>query len=102
MGATVVATRGAPVDAGGDGVAAVDDGSGLLRNRFRRYELARRRRDRAELLWRIGVSFRLPVGEVLADGTYLSALTAPRVLRWAGATDITVRVVEYRFDDEAG
>jgi hypothetical protein len=40
--------------------------------------------------------------EVLADGTYLSALTAPRALRWAGATDITVRVVEYRFDDEAG
>jgi hypothetical protein len=56
----------------------------------------------AELLWRIGVSFTLPVDEVLADGTYLSRLKAPRHLRKAGATDITVRVTEYRLQDAAG
>ena len=38
----------------------------------------------AELLWRIGASFSLPVDEVLADGTYLSRLKAPRKLPKAG------------------
>jgi len=56
----------------------------------------------AELLWRIGASFTLPVREVLADGTYLSVLTASRALRKNGAADITVRVIEYRLEDEAG
>src|SRR5450755_110329 len=56
----------------------------------------------ADLLWRIGVSFTLPVDEVLADGTYLSRLKAPRALRKAGAPDITVRVIEYRLQDAAG
>ena len=56
----------------------------------------------AQLLWRIGVSFSLPVDEVLADGTYLSRLKAPRQLRKDGAPDITVRVIEYRLEDEAG
>ncbi len=56
----------------------------------------------ADLLWRIGVSFALPVRQVLADGTYLSVLKAPRALRKNGAADITVRVIGYRLEDEAG
>jgi len=56
----------------------------------------------AELLWRIGASFSLPVDEVLPDGTYLSRLKAPRGRRKDGAADITVRVIEYRLDDEDG
>jgi hypothetical protein len=56
----------------------------------------------AQLLWRIGASFSLPVVEVLPDGTYLSRLKAPRRLRKDGAEDITVRVIEYRLEDEDG
>ena len=56
----------------------------------------------AELLWRIGASFTLPVEEVLPDGTYLSRLKAPRKLRREGAQDIAVRVIEYRLEDENG
>src|SRR6516225_9461903 len=56
----------------------------------------------AQLLWRIGASFTLPVDEILPDGTYLSRLKAPRQLRKGGAADITVRVVEYRLEDEHG
>jgi hypothetical protein len=47
-------------------------------------------------------SFSLPVDEVLADGTYLSRLKAPRGLRKDGAADITARVIEYRLEDEDG
>jgi hypothetical protein len=39
---------------------------------------------------------------VLLDGTYLSRLEAPRRLRKDGAADITVRVIEYRLEDEQG
>jgi len=56
----------------------------------------------AQLLWRIGASFSLPVDEVLPDGTYLSRLQAPRRLRTDGAEDITIRVIEYRLEDEDG
>ncbi|HTP16835.1 MAG TPA: IS4 family transposase, partial [Streptosporangiaceae bacterium] len=56
----------------------------------------------AALLWRIGASFSLPVDDVLGDGTYLSRLKAPRRLRKDGAEDITVRVIEYRLEDEDG
>jgi hypothetical protein len=56
----------------------------------------------AALLWRIGASFSLPVDEVLGDGTYLSRLKAPRHLRKDGAAGITVRVIEYRLEDEQG
>ncbi len=56
----------------------------------------------AQLLWRIGVSFSLPVDRVLEDRTYLSRLKAPRHLRKDGAADITVRVIEYRLEDETG
>ena len=56
----------------------------------------------AELVWRIGASFTLPIDEILPDGTYLSRLKAPRRLRKDGAEDITVRVIEYRLDDEDG
>ena len=56
----------------------------------------------AQLLWRIGASFTLPAEELLPDGTYLSRLKAPRKLRKDGAADITVRVVEYRLEDEHG
>ena len=56
----------------------------------------------AQLLWRIGASFTLPVDEILPDGTYLSRLKAPRGLRKDGARDIIVRVIEYRLEDEQG
>ena len=56
----------------------------------------------AELLWRIGAPFSLPVGEILPDGTYLSRLKAPRTLRKQGAEDITVRVIGYRLEDGQG
>src|SRR5260221_69033 len=53
----------------------------------------------ADLLWRAGAQLGLPAGEVLADGTYLSRLKAPRPLRPPGAGDITVRVIEYHIQD---
>jgi hypothetical protein len=56
----------------------------------------------AELLWRAGAQLGLPVDAVLADGTYLSRLKAPRHLRKQGAADITVRVIEYHLLDAAG
>ena len=56
----------------------------------------------AQLLWRIGASFSLPVDEVLPDGTYLSRLKAPRRMRTDGAEDIIVRVIEYRLEDQDG
>ena len=43
----------------------------------------------AELLWRAGAQLSLPVDAVLADGTYLSRLKAPRQLRRQGAADIS-------------
>lgn len=49
----------------------------------------------ADLLWRVGSAFELPVLTVLGDGTYLSELAPPRDQRRAGAKPITVRVVEY-------
>jgi hypothetical protein len=52
----------------------------------------------AQLVWRMGASFTLPVVEVLPDGTYLSRLKAPRRLRTDGGADITVRVIEYRLE----
>ena len=54
----------------------------------------------AQLVWRIGASFSLPVDEIRPDGTYLSRLKAPRRLRKDGAEDITVRVIEYRLEDD--
>ncbi len=57
---------------------------------------------RRPALWRIGASFTLPVDEILPDGTYLSRLKAPRKLRKDGAAGITVRVIEYRLEDEHG
>src|SRR5260370_28419772 len=56
----------------------------------------------ADLLWRAGAQLGLPAGEVLADGTYLSRLKAPRHLRRQGAEDITVRVIEYHIQDASG
>ena len=49
----------------------------------------------ADLLWRAGSVFPLPVTTVLADGTYLSVLAPPKDKARAGAAPITVRVVEY-------
>jgi len=49
----------------------------------------------ADLLWRVESSFPLPVGTVLADGSYLSALAPPKKAARAGAAPIVVRVVEY-------
>ena len=56
----------------------------------------------AELVWRAGAQLGLPVDAVLADGTYLSRLKAPRHLRKQSAADITVRVIEYHLLDAAG
>jgi len=56
----------------------------------------------AELLWRAGAQLSLPVDAVLADGTYLSRLKAPRHLRKQGSADITARVIEYHLLDAAG
>jgi hypothetical protein len=56
----------------------------------------------ADLLWRVGASFSLPVDRVLDDGTYLSRLRAPRALARAGAADLTVRVIEYHLTDDQG
>ena len=49
----------------------------------------------ADLLWRVGSSFPLPVVTVLGDGTYLSTLAPPKEAARAGAAPIIVRVVEY-------
>lgn len=49
----------------------------------------------ADLLWRAGSAFGLPVRTVLADGTYLSVLAPPKDKARAGAAPVTVRVVEY-------
>ena len=49
----------------------------------------------ADLLWRVGSIFPLPVVTVLADGSYLSRLSPPRKELRAGAAPIVVRVVEY-------
>lgn len=56
----------------------------------------------ADLLWRVGSSFPLPVQTVLADGTYLSELAVPKDKRRTGAEPITVRVVEYHLLDDRG
>ena len=49
----------------------------------------------ADLLWRVGSAFPLPVRTVLSDGTYLSVLAPPKNKRRSGAQPISVRVVEY-------
>jgi len=49
----------------------------------------------ADLLWKLGSSFLLPVGTVLADGNYLSTLAPPAKAARAGAAPIIVRVVGY-------
>jgi hypothetical protein len=49
----------------------------------------------ADLLWRVGSIFPLPVVTVLADGSYLSILSPPGKAARAGAAPIVVRVVEY-------
>jgi Insertion element 4 transposase N-terminal/Transposase DDE domain len=46
----------------------------------------------AQLCWRMSASFRLPVLEVLPDGTYLSELRPPRA---KDGPPIRVRVIEY-------
>ena len=59
----------------------------------------------ADLLWRVGSSFPLPVRTVLPDGTYLSVLAVPKSnkdKRRAGAGPITVRVVEYHLLEADG
>jgi len=53
----------------------------------------------ADLLWRAGSAFGLAARAVLPDGTYLSELAPPKDKRRAGATPITVRVVEYHLLD---
>jgi len=49
----------------------------------------------ADLLWRVGSIFALPVVTVLADGSYLSRLSPPKKELRGGAEPIVVRVVEY-------
>lgn len=49
----------------------------------------------ADLLWRVGAGFPLPVVTGLPDGSYLSTLAPPKKLARAGSAPIIVRVVEY-------
>ena len=49
----------------------------------------------ADLLWRVGSSFPLPVVTVLADGSHLSSLAPAKKELRAGAQPVVVRVVEY-------
>ena len=49
----------------------------------------------ADLLWRVGSSFPLPVVTVLADGSCLSRLSPPKKNLRGGAAPIIVRMVEY-------
>ena len=55
----------------------------------------------AQLLWRVSATFRLPVLEVLPDGSCLSRLLPGRGTgpHKAGAGPVTVRVIEYVIDD---
>ena len=54
------------------------------------------------MTWRIGASFSLPVDEVLADGSYLSRLLAPREGARTGAPDLVVRIIKYHLHDDEG
>lgn len=68
----------------------------------------------ADLLWRVPSNVKLPVGEVLEDGSYASVLVNPKAcgvkfrmpLSYVGdplkADEIPVRVVEYRITDRDG
>lgn len=56
----------------------------------------------AALLWRVGAAFSLPVDAVLDDGSYLSRFKAPRPAARAGASDLTVRIVEYHLHEDNG
>ena len=56
----------------------------------------------ADLLFRAGSSFELPIDQVLEDGSYLSRLKTPRDLRRSGAQDIVVRVIKYQLIDDFG
>jgi hypothetical protein len=49
----------------------------------------------AELLWRIPANFTLTVGQVLADGTYLTELTARNGGKGRLKGRLTVRIIEY-------
>ena len=81
-------------------------GAGMLvladRN-FTGYDLWRRAAGTgAALVWRIGANFALPVDEVLADGSYLSRLKAPKAAARDGHGDLRVRIVEYQLRAEDG
>ncbi len=52
----------------------------------------------AELLWRAPGSAVLPVGEALADGSYLSELSNWQRRRSKGSPSVAVRVIDYRLD----
>ncbi|MFB6807469.1 transposase domain-containing protein [Streptomyces sp. NPDC056387] len=54
---------------------------------------------RADLLWRAGPDWPLPVDEVLADGSYLSWLAEPEA---PAAAPVPVRVIPYDHDDWSG
>ena len=57
----------------------------------------------AELLWRCSDTRELPVQQLLSDGSFLSSIAPSSAARAAGATAITVRVIEYAMpaDDQA-
>jgi len=56
----------------------------------------------AQLLWRVGASFSLPIVHVLVDGSYLSRLTVPAGKEFHGQEPAVVRVVEYQLQDPQG
>ena len=53
----------------------------------------------ADLLWRAGANFTLPVLQALPDGSYLSRLAPGHHGPRSKADPVTVRVVEYAIDD---
>jgi hypothetical protein len=57
----------------------------------------------ADLLWRCSDTRELPVQQLLSDGSFLSSIAPSGAARAAGATAITVRVIEYAMprDDQA-
>lgn len=56
----------------------------------------------AQLLWRVGASFSLPIVAVLGDGSYLSRLNVPAGKQFRGQEPAVVRVVEYQLQDPQG
>jgi hypothetical protein len=56
----------------------------------------------ADLVWRLKKDLRLPVEQVLPDGSYLSRIHPPAGAPRAGDAEIPLRVIEYRLEGVEG